>query len=76
VRNAGKVNVYMNSPSAGTQIQLFYQIADVPHRIGFDPTPPYHIEYTSTLPGWYYVYVYTNPAYVGTQAYTLTVTYP
>jgi hypothetical protein len=72
---AGTLNVDMASPNGGTQIQLFYQIADVNHRIDYDSTPPYHIGYTG-LPGWYYIYVYTNPAYVGTQVYTLKVTYP
>jgi hypothetical protein len=71
----GTLNVDMDSPNGGTQIQLFYQIADVNHRVGFDASPPYHIDYTGA-PGWYYIYVYTNPAFVGTQAYTLTVIYP
>jgi hypothetical protein len=71
----GTLNIDMSSPNGGTQIQLFYQIADVAHRVGADATPPYHIEYTGAA-GWYYVYVYTNPAFVGSQTYTLTVTYP
>ncbi len=73
--DGGTVTVDMVSPNGGTQIQLFYQIADVAHRVGFDAVAPYHIAYTGAL-GWYYPYVYTNPAYTGTQEYTLTVTYP
>ncbi len=69
------LNVDMGSPNDGTQIQLFYQVANADHRVGFDPTPPYHIDYAGAA-GWYYIYVYTNPAYVGSQTYTLTVTYP
>ena len=72
---SGTLNVDMASPNGGTQIQLFYQIADADHRVGYDLVPPYHIGYTGS-PGWYYVYVNTNPAFVGTEAYTLTVTYP
>jgi hypothetical protein len=75
LQGAGIVNVNMDSPNGGTQIQLFYQVAAVDHRVGFDPTPPYHIGHSGS-PGWYYIYVYTNPVYTGTQAYTLTVTYP
>lgn len=75
LRDGGTVDVDMISPSGGTQIQLFYQVADVGHRVGFDPTPPYHINYTGA-PGWYYIYVYTNPAYVGTEIYTLTAKFP
>ena len=75
LQDGGPINVDMTSPNGGTQLQLFYQVADVAHRVGFDPTPPYHITYSGS-PGWYYIYVYTNPAYVGTQVYTLTVTYP
>ena len=71
----GTLDVDMISPNGGTQIQLFYQIADVAHRVGADATAPYHIGYTGAA-GWYYIYVYTNPAFVGTQTYTLTVTYP
>jgi hypothetical protein len=73
--DAGTLDVDMGSPSDGTQTQLFYQIADVDHRVGFDLAAPYHMAYAGS-PGWYYIYVYTNPAYVGTQTYTLTVTYP
>jgi hypothetical protein len=75
LQNAGTVAVDMVSPSGGTQIQLFYLVADAAHRVGFDPAPPYHITYTGA-PGWYYIYVYTNPAYVGSQTYTLTATIP
>jgi hypothetical protein len=75
LQDAGTVNVDMNSPNGGTQLQLFYQVADVPHRVGFDPAPPYNISYSGSS-GWYYIYVYTDPAYVGTDTYTLTVTYP
>ncbi len=77
LQNGGSLNVDMTSPNGGTQIQLFYQVADVAHRVGFDPTPPYHIGLTSAQAGWYYIYVYTNPAYLApTQVYTLTATYP
>ncbi len=72
---AGTVNVDMNSSNGGTQLQLFYQVADVAHRVGFDPTPPYHISYSGS-PGWYYIYVYTNPTFAGTEVYTLAATYP
>jgi hypothetical protein len=72
---SGTLTVDMVSSNGGTQIQLFYQVADVDHRVGFDPTPPYHITY-SGAPGWYYIYVYTDQAFVGTDTYTLTVTYP
>jgi len=75
LRDTGTLTVEMASLSGGTQIQLFYQIADVAHRVGFDPTPPYQIEHTGS-PGWYYIYVYTNPVFVGTETYTLSVTYP
>jgi hypothetical protein len=72
---AGTLGVSMSSPNSGTQLQLFYQIADVDHRVGFDLTSPYQITYTGA-PGWYYIYVHTNPALVGSQTYTLTATYP
>ncbi|CAG0936967.1 hypothetical protein TFLX_05868 [Thermoflexales bacterium] len=71
----GTVNVELGSPNGGTQIQLFYEVADVAHRVGFDPTAPYQIDYAGS-PGWYYIFVYTNPVYTGTEAYTLTITYP
>jgi hypothetical protein len=71
----GTLTVDMTSPSAGTQIQLFHQIVDVDHRVGFDPTPPYHITY-SGAPGWYFIYVYTDQSFIGTDTYTLTVTHP
>jgi hypothetical protein len=71
----GTLNVDMISPNAGTQLQLFYQIADVAHRVASDTVAPYHISYTGAA-GWYYIYVYTDPAFVGTQIYSLTVTYP
>ncbi|HTP11271.1 MAG TPA: VCBS repeat-containing protein [Anaerolineae bacterium] len=71
----GTVNVDMISPNGDTQLQLFYQIADVDHRVGYAVQEPYHIGHTGAA-GWYYIYVYTNPAFVGTQTYTLTVTYP
>jgi hypothetical protein len=71
----GTVNVDMISPNGGTQIQLFYQIADVDHRVGFDPTAPYHITYTGGA-GRYYIYVFTDASFIGTDTYTLTVTYP
>ncbi len=71
----GTIDVNMTSPNGGTQLQLFYQVADVAHRVGFDPMSPYNISYSGS-PGWYYIYVFTNPAFVGTQAYTLTATYP
>jgi hypothetical protein len=75
LRDTGTLTVAMDSPNGGTQIQLFYQVADVAHRVGFDPTAPYHIEHTGA-PGWYYILVYTNPDYAGTEPYTLTATYP
>lgn len=71
----GTLNIDMISPNGGTQLQLFYQIADVAHRVGSDTVAPYHIGYTGAA-GWYYIYVYTNPAFTGTDTYTLTVTYP
>jgi FG-GAP-like repeat/Bacterial pre-peptidase C-terminal domain len=73
---SGAVNITMISPSSDTQLQLFFQIADVAHRVAYDVSPPYQINYTGAESGWYYIYVYTNPAFVGSQTYTLTVTYP
>ncbi len=72
----GTLAITMTTPSGGTQLQLFYQIADVAHRLAVDVVPPYQITYGDAQPGWYYIYVYTNPAFVGTQTYSLTVTYP
>jgi hypothetical protein len=75
LRAGGLLNVDMVSPNGGTQLQLFYQIADVDHRVGSAVLPPYHISYTGAA-GWYYIYVYTDPSFIGTDTYTVTVTYP
>jgi hypothetical protein len=75
LRAGGLLNVDMVSPNGGTQLQLFYQIADVDHRVGSAVLPPYHISYTGAT-GWYYIYVYTDPSFIGTDTYTVTVTYP
>jgi hypothetical protein len=72
---SGTLNIDMSSPIAGTQLQLFYQIADVAHRVGADTVAPFSINYAGAA-GWYYIYVYTDPAFVGSQTYTLTATYP
>jgi hypothetical protein len=72
---SGTLIVDLSSPIAGTQLQLFYQIADVDHRVAADTVAPFSINYSGAA-GWYYIYVYTDPAFVGTQTYTLTVTYP
>jgi hypothetical protein len=57
------------------QLQLFYQQADAEHRIGYDPTPPFHIEHTGPA-GWYYIYIFTASGHSTTSPYTLRVTYP
>jgi hypothetical protein len=72
---SGTLNIDLSSPNAGTQLQLFYQIADVDHRVAADTAAPFSINYSGAA-GWYYIYVYTDQAYVGSQTYTLTVTYP
>jgi hypothetical protein len=64
-----------NHTGAGVQLQLFYQVADVEHRVAFDRDAPYHIQYTGQ-PGTYYIYIYTESSYNSSTAYTLRVTYP
>ena len=64
-----------NVTGSGVQLQLFYQVADVDHRVAFDRDAPYHIEYTGG-PGVYYIYIYTESGYNSSNAYTLRVTYP
>jgi hypothetical protein len=71
----GTISVDMGSSNGGTQIHLFYQVADVAHRLGYDPAPPYHLGFNNQPAGWYYVMVFTDEHYY-TQTYTMTVTYP
>lgn len=75
LQTEGTLDIAMSSPGGGTQLQLFYQIADANHRVGFDVTSPYQITYAGA-PGWYYIYVYTNPAFIGSETYTVTIAYP
>jgi hypothetical protein len=64
-----------NHTGTDPQLQLFYQLADVDHRVGYDPTAPYQIVYDGQ-PGWYYIYIYAIGGYNTTTPYTLRVTYP
>jgi len=49
----GLITVDMtNHTGQGVQLQLFYQSTAT--RVGYDPEPPYHIEYAGAA-GWYYV---------------------
>jgi hypothetical protein len=64
-----------NDTGQGVQLQLFYQIADVDHRVAFDRDAPYQIQYTGPA-GTYYIYIYTAGNYNSSAAYTLHVTYP
>ncbi len=64
-----------NHTGSGVQLQLFYQVADADHRVGFDYTSPYRIVYTGQA-GWYYIYIYTESGFNTATPYTLHVTYP
>ncbi len=64
-----------NHTGSGVQLQLFYEVADAAHRVGFDYDAPYHITYSGAA-GWYYVYVYTESGFNSATPYTLQVIYP
>jgi hypothetical protein len=73
-RNGGPIVVDLTGHTgSGVQLQLFY--GSVGSRVGYDVSPPYHIEYTGA-PGWYYVYIYTASGYNSSTLYTLRATYP
>jgi len=73
---SGQIDVDLsNHTGVGVQLQLFYQIADVDHRVAFDQEAPYYIQYTGA-PGIYYIYIYTESNYNSTTLYTLRATYP
>ena len=72
--SGGQITITLkNHTGQGVQLQLFY--GDVGHRVGYDPDPPYKIEYLGD-PGWYYIYIYTASGYNNTTAYTLRATFP
>jgi len=72
---SGQITVDLtNHADEGVQLQLFYQ--SVENMVGFDPIPPYHIEYTGPA-GWYYIRIFTAPEQQNcTTPYTLQATFP
>ncbi len=73
---AGTISIDLtNHTGGGVQVQLFYEVADAGHRVGFDYDAPYHIAYSGAA-GWYYVYIYTASGFNTSTPYTLQVTYP
>lgn len=70
-----------NHTGQDVQLHLYYQKADAAHRVGFDATPPYHLECPSAehptcgAVGRYYILIYAVEPY-GSSLYTLRVTYP
>jgi len=77
-------SVYLNTPGTisidlsnhtgqGVQLLLYYQSDS--NMVARDFTQPYHIDY-SGVPGWYYVYIYTEAGFNNITSYTLRVSYP
>lgn len=60
----------------GAQLQLFYGSALEENRVGFDATPPLHIDLANQPAGTYYVYIATESVPVVQTPYTLRVDYP
>jgi hypothetical protein len=74
--NGGQIVIDLsNVTGGGVQLQLFYQVADVDHRVAFARNAPYHLNYTGQ-PGIYFIYIYTESNYNSSNPYTLRVTYP
>jgi hypothetical protein len=60
----------------GPQLLLYYQIADVAHRVDFVAGSPFHIAKSNQPAGWYYLEVYTAGGFNSSTPYSLQVTYP
>lgn len=76
VPSAGAITINLtNHTGGGVQLQLFFQQVDVAHRVAYDLSAPYRINYNGQ-PGWYWIYIYTASGYNSTTPYTLQVTYP
>jgi hypothetical protein len=71
---AGTVSVNLQTPrTSQMQLQVYYQSVADPNP-EYDPTPPYHVNYTGAA-GWYYIFIYNGNTF-NVDAYTLTTTYP
>lgn len=73
---AGQIVIDLtNDTGQGVQLQLYYQVADVDHRVEIIRSAPYHIQHTGPS-GTYYIYIFTETPNSSGAAYTLRVTYP
>jgi predicted outer membrane repeat protein len=72
----GTISATATHTRTTVQMQLFYQVADVDHRLMIDYAGK-HVEYTANAShlGWYYIYLNAGPEPAG-EPYTLLVTYP
>lgn len=76
LRNTGPITIDMNNHTGeGVQLQLFYQnTAGSPLVLIY--AAPYHIDYTATATGWYYIYIGSTGNFNSSTTYTLRATYP
>lgn len=73
--SAGLISADLQTPrTSGVQLQVYYLNTNDPN-VQYRSLPPYHVDYNGAA-GWYYIFVYTPPASVNAQTYTLVVTYP
>lgn len=63
-----------NHTGLAPQLQVFFNVANADHRVGYDTLPPFGITLENQPPGRYYIFVYTAGLFNETSAYTLLMT--
>jgi hypothetical protein len=76
LRTSGHIVIDLsNHNGTEVQLQLFYQNTANPP-VASQISPPYHIDYTASAAGWYFIYIHSAGNYNSSTPYTLRVTYP
>ena len=60
--------------NTGHQLQLYYESTS--NNVGYDPVPPYSLQFGNRPAGRYYVVIYTAGPPFSNAPYNLTVSYP
>jgi hypothetical protein len=73
VCTTGQITADLTGTGEGVCLLLYYQSSE--NLVGWDCTPPYHIEYSGSA-GRYYICIYTESGHNTDTPYTLRATFP